>query len=393
LLLKQKLGDLAERNLFQLKRLPLVDLVRTFSILSVLAIHTDPFFLRPSKPWLAWAWNHFQRNGTYGVYAFFLVSGFLITGVIRRNPGGLWKPSLSHFYIQRAGRILPLLVLTVWIGILMLLTPRPPHASYIDIFHPESGTVGAGFWICLSTFTFNWFLAFQPLASFGMFWNLLWSLSVEEQFYFLFPLLLKHLNNEKNLFRFLIAVLGIGFGWRLLCAVARWNNRDLQIFTSLGAFDNVAFGVLLDLTIIHWGPTLSKKKIWAAFCCLTGLILVISIYLFTSMNDLWDRVYASTFFASGLFLFLLGGLQFRLGEWKWWEPLTWPGRYCYGGYLLHPMIFTVLFPILFEKDAWEAFFFFSVVTTALAAISFYFFEIPANRLIRKTFDKSPFLKF
>jgi peptidoglycan/LPS O-acetylase OafA/YrhL len=133
----------------------------------------------------------------------------------------------------------------------MLSTPRPPDASYIDVFHPESGSIGPGFWICLSAFTFNWFPAFQPLASFGMFWNLLWSLSVEEQFYFLFPPPLKLLSNDKNLFRFLIAVLGIGFGWRLLCHIAQWNNRDLQVFTSLGAFDNLAFGILFDLTITN----------------------------------------------------------------------------------------------------------------------------------------------
>ena len=336
-----------------------MDLVRSFSILSVLAIHADPFFLRPSNPGLAWAWNHFQKNGTYGVYAFFLISGFLITGVIRRNPGGIWKPSLRKFYIQRAGRILPLLVLMVWIGILMLWTPRPPHASYID---------------------------------FGMFWNLLWSLSVEEQFYFLFPPLLKNLGNEKNLFRLLIAVLGIGFGWRLLCYAAQWNNRDIQVFTSLGAFDNVAFGVLLDLAVIRWSPTLSKSKIWAALCCLSGLILVIGIYLGTSLNNPWDRVYASTFLSSGLFLFLLGGFQFHFWEWKLWEPFAWPGRYCYGGYLLHPMVLAVLFPILFNMEAWEAFFLFAVVTTVLAAISFHFFEMPANQLIRKTFDKPPFFK-
>jgi hypothetical protein len=42
------------------------------------------------------------------------------------------------------------------------------------------------------------------------------------------------------------------------------------------------------------------------------------------MNNPWDRVYASSFFAGGLFLFLLGGLQFRFWEWKLWKPLAWP---------------------------------------------------------------------
>src|ERR1700733_9338236 len=69
----EKFFRLAERSRF-LKRLALVDLVRSFSILCVLAIHADAFLARPQNPSLAWAWNHFQRNGTYGVYLFFLVS-------------------------------------------------------------------------------------------------------------------------------------------------------------------------------------------------------------------------------------------------------------------------------------------------------------------------------
>lgn len=369
-----------------MKRLPLVDLVRSFCIFSVLAIHSDVLFRRPQNSGLAWVWEHFQRNGTYGVYAFFLVSGFLITGVIRTNPGGLFKPSLFKFYVQRAGRILPLLFFVVWIGILMSLAPKPADAQYLDVFHPDSGVFSPGFWICVAVFVFNWFLAFHPMASFGMFWNLLWSLSVEEQFYFLFPPLLKILGHEKKLFGFLFLILGIGLGWRYLCYAAQWNNRDLQVFTSLGAFVNVAFGVLLDLAMSRWSASLSQRKNWAANCCLFGFFLFAGVYLGTSLNDSWDRVYASTFLSLGLFLFLLGGLQFQFWKSRLWEPLTWPGRYCFGGYLLHPIVLAVLFPILFGKEAWGGFFIFALFTTALAAASFHFFEMPANRLVRKTFN-------
>jgi len=370
-----------------LKRLPLVDLVRSFSILCVLAIHADAFFARPQNPALAWVWNHFQRNGTYGVYLFFLVSGFLITGVIQNNPGGLWNPSLRRFYVQRAGRILPLLLLTVWIGLLMLWIPRPPNASYLDVFRPESGSLSPAVWICLATFTFNWFLAFQTTATLGMFWSLLWSLSVEEQFYFLFPPLLRLMRNEKRLTQFMFAVIGVGLGWRYLCYAAQWNNRDLQVFTSLGAFDNIAFGVLLYLAVKRWGPALSQRKRAAAGLCIAGLALMTAVYIETSLNDPWDRVYASTLLACGLFMFLLGGLQFNFWNGKLGEPLTWPGRYCYSLYLLHPIVLAFMFPLLFQMNAWKALLLFTMVSTAIAAASFHFFEKPANQLIRNSLDK------
>jgi len=370
-----------------LKRFPLVDLVRSFSILCVLAIHADSFFARPQNPVLAWAWNHFQRNGTYGVYLFFLVSGFLITGVIQNNPGGLWNPSLKRFYVQRAGRILPLLLLTVWIGILMLCTPRPPGASYLDVFRPESGFLSPVAWICLATFTFNWFLAFQTSVTLGMFWSLLWSLSVEEQFYFLFPPLLKLMRSEKRLSQFMFTIIGVSLGWRYLCYAAQWNNRDLQVFTSLGAFDNIAFGVLLYLAVNRWGPALSQRKIWAAILCIVGLSLIIGVYAATSLNDSRDRVYASTLLAFGLFMFLLGGLQFLFWGGKLWQPFSWPGRYCYSLYLWHPLVLAFIFPIIFQMDAWKALLLFTAITTALAAVSFHLFEKPANQMIRKSLDK------
>jgi peptidoglycan/LPS O-acetylase OafA/YrhL len=370
-----------------LKRLPLVDLVRSFSILCVLAIHADAFLKRPQNPALAWIWEHFQRNGTYGVYLFFLVSGFLITGVIQNNSGGLWKPSLKKFYIQRAGRILPLLLLTVWIGLLMLWIPRPLDSSYLDVFRPESGSLSPLVWVCLATFTLNWFLAFQTSVTLGMFWNLLWSLSVEEQFYFFFPPLLKLMRNEKRLSQFMAAVIGIGLGWRYLCYAAQWNNRDLQIFTSLGAFDNIAFGVLLYLAVKRWSPALSERKIWAAGIFMTGFILMAVVYAGTSLNNAQDRVYASTLLACGLFMFLLGGLQFHFWEKAGWAPFTWPGRYCYSLYLWHPLVLAFIFPIIFQMDAWKALLLFTVTTTALAAASFHFFEKPANQAIRKSLDK------
>jgi peptidoglycan/LPS O-acetylase OafA/YrhL len=179
--------------------------------------------------------------------------------------------------------------------------------------------------------------------------------------------------------------LGIGLGWRYLCYAAQWNNRDLQVFTSLGAFDSVAFGVLLNLAMSRWSASLSKRKGWAVFYCLSGVVIFMGVYLGTSLNDSWDRVYASTFLSLGLFLFLLGGLQFQFWNSNLWEPLSWPGRYCFGGYLLHPMVLAVLFPILFGQEAWKGFFIFAFMTMVVATISFHLFEKPANRLIRKTF--------
>jgi peptidoglycan/LPS O-acetylase OafA/YrhL len=367
-----------------LKKIPLIDLVRTFSILVVLAQHLEELAMlrKPENSWLLLLWEHLWKNGIYGVYCFFVVSGFLITGVIAKNSGGLWKPSIREFYIQRAGRIFPLLALTIWIGICMLLIPHDSNDRSFDIFRSTGGSAGMGFWICILTFTFNWYMAFNPLITYALQFGVLWSLSAEEQFYFLFPQVLKRLKNMKNLFGLLVGVIVIGFLWRLAGYFFQSGN-SLQVYASPGAFDNIAFGVLLYLAVERWKSFLLANQKFCCFLCAAGLAVVLCIYWGTSTFVPADRVYASSILDLGLCAFLLGGLHLSFFESKFWSPFRWPGKYCYGGYLLHPMVMVVLYPLVLRADAWAAFILFSIITTALAALSYHFFEMPANRLIRQ----------
>lgn len=368
----------------RLKKIPLIDLVRSFSILVVLAQHLEELAMlrRPENPLLFWLWEHFWRNGIYGVYCFFVISGFLITGVIAKNSGGLWKPSVREFYIQRAGRIFPLLVLVVWIGVCMLMTPHDLNDRSFDIFESTGGSIGMGFWICILTFTFNWYMAFHPLITYALQFGVLWSLSVEEQFYFLFPQILKRLKNTGNLFLVLMAVIAAGFLWRLANYLFP-SNEYLQVCASPGAFDNIAFGVLLYLTVERWKSFLLLNQRICWFLCAAGLTVMLWIYLGTSFNVPLDRVYASSLLDLGLCAFLLGGLHLSVFESKFWNPFCWPGKYCYGGYLLHPIVMVMLYPLVLRANAWVSFALFSTVTTALAALSYHYFEMPANRLIRQ----------
>jgi peptidoglycan/LPS O-acetylase OafA/YrhL len=159
----------------------------------------------------------------------------------------------------------------------------------------------------------------------------------------------------------------------------------MQICASPGAFDNIAAGILLYLATDHWKGFLIKNKNLCRFLCVAGFGIVLATYLGTSQDIARDRVYASTLLDIGLFTFLLGGLQLTIFESKYWKPLGWPGKYCYGGYLLHPMVLSVIFPVIYRQGAWSSFALFVSATISVAALSYHFFEMPANRLIRKTF--------
>lgn len=362
-----------------MKKYPLIDLVRSFCILSVLAIHSDIAFLRPTQPWANWLWDHFQRNGIYGVRLFFTVSGFLITGVLAHNPGSLSKPDLKVFYLQRAGRILPLWSVMIWTGLCLSRIPYDPHLDYLDVFHPESGFLTPGFWLSIVTFTFNAFLAFHPSMAYGLYWTILWSLSVEEQFYLLFPLLLRRLHQPEKLPWLAMGFIGLGPLWRWILYAEASANRYLQTGLLFGAFDSIAWGVLLFTLRERWKDQLSEKIKWALF--LAGFTILTIVYLGTDLNA-QAQILEPSFLALGLVLLLWGGLDLNFFASPWLRPLGWPGKYCYGGYLLHPLIFSVFFPVLFKMSAWWGILLFGTLTTLVGAVSYHLFEMPANKTIR-----------
>ena len=114
---------------------------------------------------------------------FFVISGFLISKVLIQSHEDYKNLDLIAFYFHRVARVLPLLLLTVGIGILFLTIPSQT-TRMVFCFRSHEPTIGM--WVAIATFTYNWFRHWYLSAGqmFGMHWDVLWSLSVEEQFYF-----------------------------------------------------------------------------------------------------------------------------------------------------------------------------------------------------------------
>ena len=143
-------------------RIRVLDGVRGIAILLVIASHAEMSAHAGSSEWLA-------RLGDLGVKLFFVLSGFLITRLLLREQERTGRIDYWHFMVRRAFRILP----PAYVFILSVMT-----ASALGVVVLNPGDAVHALTYTTDFSTPSWWLGH------------LWSLSIEEQFYVLWPLLL-----------------------------------------------------------------------------------------------------------------------------------------------------------------------------------------------------------
>ena len=159
-----------------------LDGIRGIAVSLVLLYHFSLYqqtFTRPDPAWLrpeAWLFDVGSRTGWVGVQMFFVLSGFLISGLLE---DGKARPHyFGKFYLRRALRILPLYyaVLLLYLFVLPML-PMPGWANLRFVSEHQGW-----YWTFLTNFLFAGPLGWPRLSSH------FWTLAVEEQFYLVWPL-------------------------------------------------------------------------------------------------------------------------------------------------------------------------------------------------------------
>lgn len=222
-------------------RLAGVDVLRGVSVLLVVLHHINLRFLLSGFPVQhalpARAAQVLFWSGYYAVVAFFVISGFLITGLSLRRWGGLRGVRIGSFYRMRFARIAPCLLL-----LLVILSALHLAGAADFTIRPERASLARALTAAL-TFHVNWLEGHHGYLPGG--WDVLWSLSVEETFYILFPLAAVLLRSDRSFLAAMAALVIIGPVSRTLLGDADpWRE-----YAYLSCTDAIAFGCIAAIVV------------------------------------------------------------------------------------------------------------------------------------------------
>ena len=320
-------------------RLPVLDGVRGLAALMVLHFHFASQPLGP-KGWLTtivtgaavrWGWT--------GVDLFFVLSGFLITGLLLDAKGS--TNYFRVFYARRALRILPLYYLAVLLLVAVPLLLRDyGGARFIIPFRNQ-----LYFWFYLQNF--------YPLPHlFDGLVNHLWSLAIEEQFYLVWPLVIYTLRRE-NALKACAACLIVSFIWRIGISTGHLHSN---VAATPARLDGLAVGSAIAI-MLRGTKGLAKLRRYLTPAVIVAALVITLRYLLPEDYDRHAALPANYLTVTAAWMlgpffytavaFVYGGLLIRAlrSHRSFLESrfLRAIGRYSYGLYVVHVPMIPVLY--------------------------------------------------
>jgi peptidoglycan/LPS O-acetylase OafA/YrhL len=356
------------------KHLPALDGIRGMAVLIVCILHYGGG--AQSGNLLLRGFGLAIQAGWSGVTLFFILSGFLITGILwdSRNTVHWWR----NFYIRRTLRIFPLYYATLFVVFLtavfahngiFALTRLWFYALFlqdIPALHTKLADLGSTLWL-------------------GHFW----SLAIEEQFYLVWPFLITRMKTVRQAQHLCISVFVLSILFRAV--IWRFTPRPFEydefLFTRVG---ELAAGGYLAMCFRDnsWSRLQSRVRLITPLA-LAGFLAVCAItrsFRMATGPMMNLGLPCITVFYSGFLVLSLGnGLVSRFARMSW---LRWFGSISYGLYVIHQLLnpkYNDLAMFLAPHAGHNVqralnFLLAATISTALAWLSLRFFETPFLKL-------------
>jgi peptidoglycan/LPS O-acetylase OafA/YrhL len=361
-----------------LGHLPALDGLRAFAVMAVIAYHAG----------ISW-----MPGGLLGVDTFFVLSGFLITGLLITEYRNTRRIDLRSFWVRRSRRLMP--------ALLVLLIGVAAYARWIA----SPGDVGTLRLDALSTLLYvaNWRFALSDQSYFNHFSApspLLhtWSLSVEEQFYVLWPLvvflLMRHSARTVDRWRrqrqkaqslaLTVAVLGAEASALTGLALLLVGTDPSRIYYGT---DSRAQALLVGAALAVWRGQRTRpisaraRSVMSVVGCLAGVSMIV---IWTTVSGQSRALYAGGFLGVAVVVMLLVASlveapQGPVSKVLALAPLTFIGRISYGLYLWHWPIFLTLTATRTGTDGVVLLLLRLGATLAITLASFHLVEDPIRR--------------
>ena len=324
-------------------------------------------------------------GGFLGVDLFFVISGYVITGLILDSIARSGTLDLRAFYLSRIRRLVPALIAmvvftTLFIGV---YAPDTVRRFIADIPYVLTGSMN---WALVSRQQ-DYFEAIgrPPLLQHT------WSLAVEAQFYLIWPLVLLFILRyfgKKNI-PFAALAIALASGVALFAYSIRIDTQESAISHVYFGTDTHSIGLFLGSALaVSWQPQNLSKEItkraqdFVDFIGVIGLLGLLSTFLFINESD--PTLYRIAFPLSALFgcatLISVVHPASRFAPILSTRPLIWIGERSYGIYLWHWIVFQLTRPSIdLVGDDWALYALRILIVFALADISLRYIEIPVRR--------------
>jgi peptidoglycan/LPS O-acetylase OafA/YrhL len=352
--------------------LPGLDGIRALAVIGVLLYHAD----------LAWI-----PGGFLGVDVFFVLSGFLITSLILEEFDRSGRIDFGRFYLGRARRLLPPLVLVLAaVAVAAAFFFRDAAAqvradTIASIFYVNN------WWYIVAESSYFEFIGRPPLLKH------LWSLAVEEQFYLVWPaiaFLIVRRAGRRGVRIVAIVLAVLSTAWMITLSVRNGFPEYADPSRAYFGTDSHAMGLLVGAALATaWRPGRLKADLTAGARRLitgAGLIALLGVvWFFVFVGEFTPWMYRSGgFLVLAVVVALLIAMATHpaspLGGWLGTQPWRYIGQRSYGLYLWHWPIFMVTRPQLdVPLDGLPLLTLRLALTFGIAELSFRFVEMPIRR--------------